>query len=359
MCVSFTIIVAVSLVLQFLAAWQAMRMIRVTGTSRAWIAVAAALVVMAIRRATLLYFSLGYPDTVDFTSFVSECFGLVSAALVLTGVLIIEPLFRGFRQERKAAEESHDRLELQVLRHNSDLLAANQQLTEEVAKRTEAEAALHEEHRHLRSVLEIYEQDRRLVAYDMHDGFVQSAAAAQMGLQGAIGAYKHDPGKALELVVRSLHQLQQSLAQVRSLMRGLRPVVLEESGLLAAVEQLVQDAAADSEARIDWSSCVTFDRLSPVLEMSIFRIIQEGLTNALHHSKSDRVSIAMKQIDRTIHVRIEDWGIGFETAEPKEGHYGLEGIRQRARLLGGAATIDSAPGKGTRVEVELPLIERS
>jgi signal transduction histidine kinase len=359
MYIAFLVVVAVSLVLQVAATWLAVRLIRRTGRSWAWIAIAVAIGTMAIRQLTLLYSGFNYPDTVDTGEFVSEAFGLVTAALLLAGVLIIEPLFRGIRQARKVAEESHDRLELEILRQNSDLFAANQQLTKEVAKRNEVEAALQEEHRHLRSVLEIYEQDRRLVAYDMHDGFAQPAAAAQMGLQAAIGAYKRDPDKALELVVRSLHQLQQSLAQVRSLMRGLRPVVLEESGLAAAVAQLVEDAKADIEVDIEWSSCVTFDRVSPVLEMSIFRIIQEGLTNALHHSKSNRVSIGMKQIDRTIHVRIEDWGIGFDTSKPRSGHYGLEGIRERARLLGGAVTIESEPGKGTCVEVELPLIERA
>jgi signal transduction histidine kinase len=272
--------------------------------------------------------------------------------------MVIGPLFRRIRQARDAAEESHDRLELEIIRQNSDLLAANQQLTSEVAKRAEAEKALQSEQSHLRNVLEIYEQDRRLVAYDIHDGFVQTAAASQMGLQSAIGTYKRDPDKALELIIRSLHQLQQSLSQVRSLMRGLRPVVLEESGLAAAVEQLVEDAQADSNVHVEWSSCVTFDRLSPALEMSIFRIIQEGLTNAIRHGKADRVSIAMKQVDKSIHLKIEDWGVGFDPAESKPGHFGLEGIRERVRLFGGAAGIESAPGKGTRIEVELPLIER-
>jgi signal transduction histidine kinase len=356
---AFIIVVAVSLTLQALAAWQAVRLIRVAGVSSAWIGVAAALVIMAIRRASLLYYTLWYPDTVDHGELVSETFGLVSAILFLAGVMVIEPLFRGIRQAREAAEQSHGRLELEIVKRNSDLLAANQQLTNEVAKRTKVEAALHEEHRHLRSVLEIYEQDRRLVAYDIHDGFVQTAAAAQMGLQAAIGVYKRDPEKAIELTVRSLEQLQQSLTQVRSLMHGLRPVVLEESGLSAAVEQLVHDAETDSEARIDWTSQVSFGRLSPALEMSIFRIIQEGLTNALRHGKSDHVSICMKQVDRTIHLSIEDHGVGFDPTEPKIGHFGLEGIRERARLFGGAARIESAPGKGARIDVELPVVERS
>jgi signal transduction histidine kinase len=359
MYVLFIILVGLSLAIQVLAAWQAVRLIRVTGSSWAWIAVAAGLVAMAIRRASLLYYTIRFPETFDNGEFVSEVFGLAIAILFLAGVMAIEPLFRRIRQARDAAEESHGRLEIEIIRNNSDLLATNHQLTREVAKRTEAEAALREEQGHLRSVLEIYEQDRRLVVYDIHDGFVQTAAAAQMGLQAAIGAYKRDPEKAIELVVRSLHQIQQALAQVRSLMHGLRPVLLEESGLQAAVAQLVEDARAEAEVQIELSSCVTFDRLSPALEMSIFRIIQEGLTNAIRHGKSDRVSIAMKQIDRTIHLRIEDWGAGFNPAEPKAGHFGLEGIRERARLLGGAAKIDSAPGNGTRIEVDLPVIERN
>jgi signal transduction histidine kinase len=359
MYVAFTIVVAVSFVLQVLAAWQAVRLIRLAGASWAWIGVAAGLVVMAIRRASLLYYTFSYPGSVDHGELVSESFGLVSALLFFVGVMVIEPLFRSIRQARHAAEQSHDRLEFEIIRQNSELVAANQQLTNEVAKRTEAETALYEEHRHLRSVLEIYEQDRRLVAYDIHDGFVQTAAAAQMGLQAAIGAYKDDPDKSIELTVRSLEQLRQSLAQVRALMHGLRPVVLEESGLPAAIAQLVQDAEADSKVRVEWTSCVTFDRLSPALEMSIFRIVQEGLTNARRHSMSDRVSISMSQVDRMIHLRIEDYGIGFDPSEPKAGHFGLEGIRERARLLGGTARIESTPGNGTRIDVELPLVERN
>ena len=234
----------------------------------------------------------------------------------------------------------------------------NARLKAEAARRTEAETALREEHLQLPRVLEVYEQERHLVAYDIHDGFVQSATAAHMGLQAALAAYTSDPDRALENIVRSLHQLQQSLTQVRSLMRGLRPVVLEESGLPAAVEQLVHDTEANAEIHIDWSSCVAFDRLSPALETSIFRIIQEGLTNAVRHGHADCAAVELKQVERTIHVRIEDWGSGFDPAAPKIGHYGLEGIRQRARLFGGAARIESAPGKGTRIEVELPLIER-
>jgi signal transduction histidine kinase len=255
-------------------------------------------------------------------------------------------------------EDSHDRLEREVDRQTSELVAANERLKTEVARRAEAETALREEHRHLSNVLAIYEKDRQLVAYDIHDGFVQTATGASMGMQAALAAYPTDPDRAQENVASALRLLQQSLAQVRSLVHGLRPAELEEAGLVAAIGQLVRDTENNSQVGVEWSPKVAFERLSPVLEMSIFRIVQEALTNAVRHSKSSRVSIVMRQSNGTIQLRIEDWGIGFDIAAAKVGHYGLEGIRERARLFGGEARIDSAPGEGTRIEVELPVIQR-
>ncbi len=355
---AFIAVVAVSLALQIGAAWLAVRLIRVTGTNWAWLAIAAAMITMAIRRVEVLAGAVQYPLSIAPTDFRGEVIGLLNAALLFAGIIAIGPLFRTVLKAKDAAEQSHDRLQLEVIRQNSDLLAANEQLKLEVARRAEVEAALREEHRHLSRVLAIYEKDRQLVAYDIHDGFVQTAAAAQMRLQAALAAYANDPNNALEHVASAVQQLQQSLAQARSLIRGLRPVVLEESGLMAAIEQLVHDTRANSEIQVDWSSCVNFHRLSPTLEMSIFRIIQEGLTNAVRHSQSKRVEIKMEQIERTIYLCIEDWGRGFDPAATRSGHYGLEGIQARARLFGGQARIESEPGKGTRIEVELPLIER-
>jgi signal transduction histidine kinase len=351
----FVVIVAISLALQVVAACLAVRLIRVTGTSMAWLAIAGSVAAMAIRRTILLCYT---PETITSGEIWSEIVGLLVAVLILTGIATIGPIFRTVQKAREAIEQSHDKLEKEVARQTSELVAANEQLRQEITRRAEVEAALHEEHRHLSSVLSIYEADRQLIAYDMHDGFVQTATAAQMGLQSALAAYARDPDRALEHVVGALQNLQQSLSQVRRLIRGLRPVVLEESGLIAAIEQLVHDTETNSDVHIDWSSQVAFDRLSPALETSIFRIIQEALTNAIRHGKSERVAIEMTQTERTIHLRIEDWGSGFDLAAPQTGHYGLEGIRERARLFDGTARIESAPGKGARIEVELPLIER-
>lgn len=355
-------VLSLSLTLQVVAAVLAARLIGVTGKSWAWVAIAVGMSAMAIRRAALLALLLAHAGMPNRSEFWSEVIGLLNAALMLVGIAAIGPLFRAVQkahqQVREAMEDSHGRLKKEVDRQTSELLAANERLKTEVARRAEAESALREEHRHLSSVLAIYEKDRQLVAYDIHDGFVQTAAAASMGMQAALAAFPQDPGRAQEQVAHALKLLQQSLAQVRSLVRGLRPTELEEAGLVAAIGQLVRDTENDSQVDVQWTPQVAFERLSPALEMSIFRIVQEALTNAVRHSKSGRVAIAMRQSGGTIQLRIEDWGIGFDTTVAKPGHYGLEGIRERARLFGGAARIDSAPGKGTRIEVELPAIQR-
>ena len=206
-------------------------------------------------------------------------------------------------------------------------------------------------------VLEMCERDQQLLAYEIHDGFVQPATAALMNLQASLSAYATDPDRALENIVRGVQLLQESLSQVRCLIGGLRPVVLEDQGLVAAVEQLVCDTKNRTEIQIDWSHQVEFQRLAPVVEMSLFRIIQEALRNALRHSHADRIEIALTQTGRTLGARIQDWGCGFDTSVPRPDHFGLESMRERARLFGGAARIQSAPGEGTCVTAEFPLVE--
>ena len=109
-------------------------------------------------------------------------------------------------------------------------------------------------------------------------------------------------------------------------------------------------------AKIEYYSRVVFDRLAPILENAIFRIVQEALTNACLHSKSDRVRISLVQRDDRLQIKICDWGVGFDTRSIRENRFGLEGIRQRVRLLGGKCRIRSRVGRGSRIAIELPVV---
>jgi signal transduction histidine kinase len=102
---------------------------------------------------------------------------------------------------------------------------------------------------------------------------------------------------------------------------------------------------------------VDFGRLAPPLENALFRIIQEAVNNACRHSRSQKIRVKMVQRCERVCAEIRDWGAGFDPAKVAEGRLGLRGIRQRAHLLDGLATIESSPGKGTRIAVELPIVE--
>ncbi len=140
-------------------------------------------------------------------------------------------------------------------------------------------------------------------------------------------------------------------------MQGLRPTALDDSGLVIALEELVDEASRDQAKRIECSIQVQFGRLAPPLETTIFRIVQESLTNACRHGRSDKIRVGLTQIGDRIRIEVEDAGIGFDLEKVDPARFGLMGIRERARLFGGFATINSTPGHGTRIEVELPVVE--
>jgi signal transduction histidine kinase len=151
--------------------------------------------------------------------------------------------------------------------------------------------------------------------------------------------------------------LDQSMTEVRRLIGGLRPPILDEEGVVAAIEHLVHDVRNHVGLEIEFYSNVEFVRLEPTLENALLRTVQEGVTNAQKHSGSDRMRIDLSQTGQTIRLEIRDWGVGFDPAVATTG-FGLEGIRQRARLHGGDASIESTPGQGTVIVVNLPVVER-
>jgi signal transduction histidine kinase len=126
---------------------------------------------------------------------------------------------------------------------------------------------------------------------------------------------------------------------------------------VAAVDYLVAEAAEERGVSVLFNQNLGAKRLASPLETCLFRVIQESVRNARRYSKSDRVQIDLLEEAGTIVLKVQDWGVGFDPQQVESGHFGLEGIRERARWLGGEAQIESAPGVGTTVNVRLPLVE--
>jgi len=217
--------------------------------------------------------------------------------------------------------------------------------------------ALQAERQQLLRSLEFHERDRQLLAFEIHDGIVQDMTAAGIflstALEGATFAVKHDK----EAGERGLRILRESMAEARRLIQGLIPVVLDERGLVASLEKLVERFRTDQGLDIGLTTKVSFIHLTPAVEMVVLRIVQEALNNVWRHSQSVKAEIRVTQTDNDLRVGIQDFGVGFDPTQVKKTRYGLAGMRERARLFGGLTEIDSAPGKGTRIIVTLPLAD--
>ncbi len=224
----------------------------------------------------------------------------------------------------------------------------------DITKRVEAEQQLHRDQRALRGMLQSQERERKLIAYEIHDGLAQLLAGAAMQLDLARPTAGRAPEGTPAPLATAQQLIGQSVAEARRLIRGLRPPELEESGVAAAVEQLARETAARGRIEVDLRIDGRLGRLDPLVENAVFRIVQESLTNAERYSQSGQVRLRLKACGDRLRIDVRDWGQGFDVKAVGRESFGLRGMRERARVLGGTASIRSAVGKGTHIAVDLP-----
>ncbi len=228
----------------------------------------------------------------------------------------------------------------------------------DVTETKRAAEALQKEQQLLRQLLNLHEQERKLVAYEIHDGLAQQLIGALLQFQSA-GRSPAEcvprSGRGFDVGVRLLNDC---INETRRLISGLRPPILDEEGVVAAIRYLINEHEKRGGPKIEFVHEFEVDRLAPVLETAIFRIVQETLNNACRYSQSENVRVELVVRNGHIHVEVRDWGIGFDPSQIPEDHFGLQGVRERARLLGGQAVIDTTLDKGSQIMVELPLLEQ-
>jgi two-component system, NarL family, sensor histidine kinase DevS len=197
------------------------------------------------------------------------------------------------------------------------------------------------------------ENERARWARELHDETLQNLGALRIGL--AAHLRKGDPDTLKEVVQHAVAALESEIANLRSLITDLRPPTLDDLGVQAAIEVLADRARQDGiegELRIDLRSREREGHPSE-LETALYRITQEALTNARKHGGARRVEIEIRTYDGWIHLAVCDDGSGFDPGRKTTG-FGLHGMRERAELLGGILTINSAPGEGTEITANLP-----
>jgi len=228
----------------------------------------------------------------------------------------------------------------------------------DLSSRKATEASLLHGQQVLRHVLDLHERERQLLADELHDELVQPLIGALMEIEAALpGLDARRLPAARQGLLRAIPLLRESAGVARRLMGGLRPPILDAFGIVSAVEYLVAERQEAGGPTIELEADVAFRRLASPLEAAVFRIVQEALHNAQRHSGSPTIHVALRQRGDRLELEIQDWGRGFDPQTVPPDRFGLESIRQRARLFGGRCEITSTLSAGTRIWVELPIVE--
>ncbi|MCA9265757.1 MAG: MASE1 domain-containing protein, partial [Planctomycetales bacterium] len=229
---------------------------------------------------------------------------------------------------------------LWAARDISDLVVARQQM--------ESDEQL------MRNLLALQEEDKRHFAHKIHDGLVQYLVGSKMTLDAVSDGRDIGQAEVQQQMEWSRELIARSIAEARQMISDLRPLILDEQGIVLAIQYLV-DAQSDDGTDVQFYHDVSFERLPSLLEGTLFRIAQEALENVRQHSRATRASIGLVQMGEMIRLEIEDNGIGFDPETIQPHHFGVGGIVRRAELFGGRALIDTSSDDGTRISVTLPM----
>lgn len=216
----------------------------------------------------------------------------------------------------------------------------------------QAYVSLEQKEQVLRNLIDAQEYEKQTIGHDIHDGLLQYAIGARMLLESLLRDHPDAPGADVIDAVQGY--LAKGIDEGRQVVRGVRPTVLDDLGLEAALEDLATQFAGlgmSVECRID----ADLTAIPPSLQTTIYRVTQESLNNARKHSGGDRAAVSLREVDGRLHLDIEDHGHGFDVVAARQRGFGLIGMTERVRLAGGTLRIDSCPGHGTRVFAELPL----
>jgi signal transduction histidine kinase len=229
-------------------------------------------------------------------------------------------------------------------------------LQEETERRSIAEAELSQV---LRRTVEDQEAERQRIARELHDTLGQSLTLLQLGLDG-IGRAK-PVGADLQQRVASLKTMAKDAGRdIDRLAWEIRPTALDDLGLQTAIRNLLQTWSARASVAFDLHLTLNDRRLPRPVETTLYRVLQEALTNVVRHAEATRVGVILGVQEEFVTMIIEDDGKGFETEEAGAGRgparrLGLLGMRERLTLVGGTLEIESNPGQGTTLFVRAPI----
>lgn len=316
----------------------------------------------------------------DLGFYAGRIYGLIASSFVLVSltfdnIKLYARVVQAFDRERAEHRLVQDRtaqlneakalLEERVAARTAALAKSNRELQHEVAERKRAEAALMLSQKELREVAAIgssaREQEMRRISRELHDELAQTLATLRIETDRLRDAASEPQGGAANerrlAGMRAL--LDDAVASTRRIASDLRPLVLDDLGLVPAMQWLVQNFTQRSGVACELTVEPADLELDEPYATATFRMLQESLTNVARHAQATHVDVSVAREHDRVLLTVRDNGIGFDPALPrKAGSFGLAGLRERAYLVEGELEIASSPGRGTVIEVRIPLSAR-
>ena len=214
-------------------------------------------------------------------------------------------------------------------------------------------------HRMVRRIVAVQEEERRRVAYEVHDGFTQTAAAAYRRLQTFAEHRRPESEEDREALEDAIALVRRTVEEARFVIANLRPTTLDDFGLATAIRMQIEELQTEG-FEASYEETLGEERLPSTLEVNLFRLAQEALSNVRKHAETDRLRVAIGRHEEVVRLEVRDWGRGFRTSDVRGGAgpgetVGLSSMRDRVVLLSGSLQIRSEPGIGTSVVAEIPL----
>src|SRR5215204_7395156 len=211
----------------------------------------------------------------------------------------------------------------------------------------------------IRRIVAVQEEERRRVAYEVHDGFTQTAAAAYRRLQTFAEHRRPESEEDREALEDAIALVRRTVEEARFVIANLRPTTLDDFGLATAIRMQIEELQTEG-FEASYEETLGEERLPSTLEVNLFRLAQEALSNVRKHAETDRLRVAIGRHEEVVRLEVRDWGRGFRTSDVRGGAgpgetVGLSSMRDRVVLLSGSLQIRSEPGIGTSVVAEIPL----
>lgn len=240
-----------------------------------------------------------------------------TATYVLVGYMVVQSI-AGQRQQRQALAQANAKL--------TQFAATLEQLT--------------------------ISRERNHLARELHDTLAHTLSGTAVQLEAVKTVWNTNPDQARAMLEQSSETIRTGLTETRRALQALRASPLEDLGLVLAVRELAESTANQTGAALNWRSIDQVDHIAPVVEQGIYRIAQEVLANIVKHAAAQTIAVQLGQSNGQVTLWVSDDGVGFEPNQiDNQYHFGLQGMQERAKMIGGELTIGSAPEQGTTVHL--------